>query len=255
MYYYVKLTKYLAIFFMNILKHTLHVFLQELKKFAIKEWWIFLMFFISLFIVGYTASGNILEISLVFTFHFLADLFVIMMYFEYSQKNLITGSWYQAIACIIFTLIGIYSGLSTQDWQYLIPQAAFILVAIKNIYKDAYKKDLSYINGKTAVMGNILVIIVCILLQVTDEYPVWIQIFGFAGFSSALAMDEGKRRYLFSLISVFLVTFGSGLVLLNLFLLKEVTGVSISYTLLPLTVFLSFLSLWKRYFPKTLKKI
>jgi len=74
-----------------------------------------------------------------------------------------------------------------------------------------------------------------------------LQIIWFISFSTVLILNNEKIKYFWSLVSVFVITLAWSIEIYNSFLISNIKGVDISYTLLPLTVFVFYLKNFKKY--------
>jgi len=226
---------------MDVLYYTKELFLKEIKFFLIKNWWVFLLFISGAILLFVTEKGNLFEVGVVFMAHFVGDLFIMMMMVEYSKNNNPElGGLYQLLSTTILGIIGLYAGLNQGCWQYLIPNLIFTPVAIRN-YFNAKGKSLKFVNLQSVIVANILLLLFVYNLQNIQQS---VQIFGFIFFSTALIMSLGKKRYLLSLFGTGMIALGSFLEFLRMFNEGAVSGITISYSLLPLAVFISFIQLW-----------
>ncbi len=225
---------------MNKYSYTTTLFYEEIKKFSYTYWWVYIIFFSALFLIYFSNIGNILEIIAMFSIHLLWDIFTMMMLVAYADKKL--------------KLVWIYTGLMEGVWIYLIATSIFGLASIKQFLYYVYRLDIKIINIYSIIFVNILSIFIYIYLNFYINIFIWIQIFGFSFFSTSLVMwikDNQKLKYMLWLIWVFLITLGSALVFIESWKTWKIIGADISFTLLPLTILLVQIDLWKHYFTKS----
>jgi hypothetical protein len=78
----------------------------------------------------------------------------------------------------------------------------------------------------------------------------WVQVVGLATFSTSLAILDSRKQYCYSVLGVGLLVIGSGLEVWHSLQIHAIYGVAISYFLLPLTILVVQLKLWRQVFPK-----
>lgn len=219
----------------------MNILLKEIKNFSKQNWWIYIIFMICLFIIYKTNSWSLLEVSLVFLFHFLWDMFVMMMW-DYQAKNEEKKTLYSQIwSFTVFCLIWIYAWLTAWKWSYLVPQLLFFWPIIKWFFPK-----IKWLDYRFMIFVWILVFWIYYILWLITNFWVFIQILGFVLFPIALILKNEKLRYFLSLAWIFSIFFGSAYLLYLGFLNKEVIWTDVSYTLLPFTVFVFYLkNLWK----------
>lgn len=218
------------------------MFLEELKKFSKENWWIYIIFIICLFIIYKTGSWNLLEVSLVFIFHFIWDIFVMMMWDYYSKKEDEKAIKAQIWSFTIFWLIWIYAWITSWKWSYLVPQILFFWPIIK-----WFNPKIKWLNHIFMWWVWIIVLIIYYYLWLINNISVLIQIIGFIIFPIALIINNNRIRYFLSLLWIFLIFLGSAFMLYSWFIEWKVIWTDLSYTLLPLTVFIYYLKLFKKY--------
>ncbi len=225
----------------------LKIIWKEIKIFVKSNWWIFLIFTLCILLIYKTNSGNIFEISSVFILHFSGDLAVMMMLYYFSMKNNKYWVWFQIYQFFIFTTLWIYAWLTWWKWHYLLPQLVFILPSLKGYFKEFKSKNISFINWKLSFFLNLFIIAVNYHLWLFDSIYNIIQIFWFFFFSIWLILLSEKQKYIFSLIWIFLITFGSFLSVYESFLVSNIKWIDISYFLLPLTVFVFYIKNFRKF--------
>lgn len=225
----------------------MNLLLKELVIFSKSNWWIYIIFFLCIFIIWYTNTWNILEVSLVFIAHFLWDLFIMMMWSYYSIWEMKKWTFSQIWSYIVFWLIWLYAWITQWKWSYLIPQLSFLFPNIKWYFRDVKNKNINFLNWKLSFLVWIIVFWLFYYFWLINNIWNLVQVLWFVLFPLALMIDTNKNRYFLSLIWIFAIAFGSGYEFILSFLSWKVVWVDISYTLLPLTVFIFFLKDIKKY--------
>jgi hypothetical protein len=225
----------------------MNLFLKEIKDFSKNNWWIYIIFSICLFFIYKTNSWNIIEISLVFLFHFLWDVFMMMMWDYYSKKEINKWSLNQIWWFLTFFSIWLYSWLRNWKWNYLLPQALFIWPSLKWYFNDIKKKNIKFLNYKIVIIFWFIVLYVYYKYKLIENIWYLIQIIGFIIFSLSLVLYNERKKYFWSLIWIWLTTLGTSIILYYSFMQKEVVWTDISYTLLPFTVFVFYIKNIKKY--------
>jgi len=220
----------------------MNIIFSEIKKFSKENWWIYLIFIICLFLIYITNSWNLLEVSLVFGFHFLWDVFVMMMWDYYTKNDQKNALKSQIWSFTIFSLIWIYTWFFAWKWSYLIPQLLFFWPILK-----WYFPKLKWIDYKFMIIIWIFVFILYFSLNLINNLWVFIQILWFVIFPIALILNWEKIRYFLSLTWIIFIFVGSASFLYNWFLEKNIIWTDLSYTLLPLTVVVFYLKNFKKY--------
>ena len=217
-------------------------FLYEIKKFSKNNWWIYLIFLACLFVIYKTNSWNLLEVVLVFFFHFLWDIFIMMMWDYLVVKEEKKALYSQTVSFIIFSLIGIYAWITKNNWNYLIPQSLFIWPLIK-----WFCRKIKFANYKFLIFIWVIVFSFYYYFWLIQNIWTIIQILGFIIFPIALVLDNEKLKYFFSLIWIFFIFLGSAYFLYLWFINKNIVWTDLSYTLLPLTVLVVYLKNFRNY--------
>lgn len=227
------------------------LFLQQVKQFSKNNWWVYLVFCTAVFIIFKTHRGDPFGISLVFFFHFLADIFVMMMLGEYAKGSHARGTWCQIFSYIIFLSLKIHSGFAHGHWQYLGADPIYFLAALKSYLKDVKHYDLKWVNTKT--MSLLALFTLCTvylplgLIHAPSQAIQFLGIFLFAvGLSSS---GNEKIRYLLTALGTLSVVIGSGFELIRTYQQGEVVGLALSFFLLPMSVLIVYVKLWKTHFP------
>jgi len=218
------------------------ILVKEIKTFSKQNWWIYILFIISLFLIYKTDSWNLLEVSIVFLFHFLWDICVMMMWDYYSKWKEKNALYAQIWSFIIFWLIWIYAWFTSWKWSYLVPQILFFWPIIK-----WFKPNIKWLNEFFMLWVWIFVLIIYYYLWLIHDLAVLIQIIWFIVFPISLIINNLKVKYFWSLSWIFLIFLWSAMMLYSWFLESKVIWTDLSYTLLPLTVFIYYLKLIKKY--------
>ncbi len=220
----------------------MNLLLKEIKQFSKQNWWIYILFIISLFIIYKTNSWSLLEVSLVFMFHFFWDLCVMMMWDFYSKNQEKKALYAQIWSFIIFWLIWIYAWLTSEKWSYLVPQLLFFWPIIK-----WFNPNLKWLNTIFISSIWIIVLILYYYLWLITNFSTLVQILWFIIFPISLIIKNNKLKYFWNLIWIFLIFTGSSSMLYIWFLDWNIIWTDLSYTLLPFTVFVYYLKLIKKY--------
>lgn len=226
---------------------TLKIFWEEVKIFSKNNWWIYIIFTFCLAIIYKTNTWNLLEISLVFGFHFLWDLFVMIMVYYFSIRDNKNWLIFQILNFFIFFSLALYSSLTSWKFHYLLYQFAFILPSIKGYFELFRNNKLRFLDWKFSVFVNILIILLSYYIWLLNSFSIIIQIVWFSIFSIALILDSRKYKYIISVIWIFSMTIWSGLQVYNSFLLSDIKWIDLSYTLLPLTVLVFHIKSYKKF--------
>lgn len=223
------------------------IFLKEIKLFSKNNWWIFIILFICIYIIYNTNTWNIIEILLIFLLHFFADLFVMMMWDYYEKRDFKKWTTYQILSVLLFSIISLYSWIFKWKWNYFIAQFLFIFPSIKSYFLNIKNKNLKIINYKIILIFWIFILFIYNIFWLIENIWVFIQIIWFMLFSIWLTLANNTKRYYFSLIWNWLITISWIIIIYKAFLLKNIIWTDISFTLLPLTVFVFYLKNLKNY--------
>ena len=218
---------------------------KEFNEFSRNNWWVYILFFISLFFVWKTNSWNLLEIVLVFIAHFLWDLCVMLVQDYFRKWDEKKALYAQTVSFIIFGLIGIYAWVVWWKWAYLLPQLLFVWPIVQ-WFLALYKFKFN-ITWRFLAVISVFVLFVYFYLDLVHNFWQFIQILWFAIFPISLMILNKKTRYFLSLVWIWFIFLGSFWQLYLWFLQHNVSGVDISYTLLPFTVFVFYLKDIKIY--------
>jgi len=124
---------------------TTRLFFFEAKKFSLTNWWIYIIFLICLGIIYITESGDIIEITTIFTLHFSADICVMMA--EYLALQEFKKATLAKIgSSIIFALLGIYSLIYDGNPIYMIPIVTFLIPDVRNFARYFYNTYITFLS-------------------------------------------------------------------------------------------------------------
>ena len=157
-------------------------------------------------------------------------------------------SSYALLFCNIkFFCISVQNFIFYGKINYFISNFMFASSAFILFFRDVKNKN----NFFTSAYFSFLIWIFVFLFYFIGDFfnSIWavFQILWFIFFAFALTINNDKKQYFFSLVGLFLqVLWGFGLIYIG-FLMKQVSGADISFTLLPLTVFVYFLKNLKKY--------
>ena len=225
----------------------MNILLKELKNFSKTNWWIYIIFIICLLFIYKTNSWNILEISFVFILHFMWDLFVMMMVHYYSQNEAKKWTISQIWAFIMFFIVWLYAWLKDWKWSYMIPQITFLLPNLKWVLQNFYNKTFRFLDYRLSILFWAFIFSLYFYLWMITDLWVFVQILWFIFFPLWLMIDNEKRKYFISMIWIWLITIWSAFFLYNWYLESNITWVDLSYTLLPLTVFIFYIKNIRNY--------
>lgn len=225
----------------------MNIFLKEIKHFSKNNWWIYIVLFICIYIIYTTNTWNIIEILLIFLLHFFADLFLMMMSDYYEKKNFKKWTIYQILSVLLFFIIWLYSWVISWKWNYLFTQLIFIWPSIKWYYKNIKNTEIKIIDYKIILFFWIIILFIYNILWLLENIWIIVQIIWFITFSIWLIINNNIKKYYFSLIWNWLITISWIIIIYKAFLLKNIIWTDISFTLLPLTVFIFYLKNLKNY--------
>lgn len=231
--------------------------LSEVKSFSRTNWWIYIIYLISLYAIISTHSGNIQAVILVTILHFIADIFIMMMFSAYARKAFSEGAYFQITSMLIFLSIKIYTGLSGGGWQYVSADLIYALAAIKNYRLDVKKIDIVQVNLISMSILSLVIILAALLLRnlgyivIFTSIAQWVQTTGIFLFAIALSTTGNERlRYLLSIIALTAMVAGSAWETTNSIMHykdQTITGLELSYSLLPLTVLVFYIKRWSDF--------
>lgn len=220
--------------------------LNEIKKFSRDNWWIYIIFLICISIIYYTNTWNIFEITIIFFLHFLWDIFMMMMWDYYAQNEKKKWWIYQIFSMLVFTIISIYAFIFNWKLNYIISQILFWLSSFK-AYLDIKNISQKILNYKTIFFVWIIILVIYFYFELINSFGQILQIIWFIFFAWFLSINDEKIKYFWSLFAIFLIFLSSGIETYNSFLISNIKWIDVSYTLLPLTVFVFYLRNIKKY--------
>lgn len=221
--------------------------LKELKIFSKQNWWIYIIFFICLLIIWYTEKWSIIEVIWVFIAHFLGDLFMMMMWSYYAEKNFKSWAIIQVLWNLVFLFIWIYAILKSGEWQYFLPTFAFMMWAVKTYFLQVKSKDIKFLNVYSVILVNLAIFFVYLYFDLFWTFYSYIQFLWFAMWATGLIIQESRWRYIYYVWWTSLIALWSFLWMYVNYMDWEVLWTSISYFLLPLTVVVFYLKNIKKY--------
>lgn len=223
------------------------LFLKELSSFSKNNWWIYIMFFICISLVYFTNTWNITEIIIIFILHFISDILTIVMwdYYAYWEKKkwAIAQLW----AFFIVTLIAIYSFLFNGQINYILSQISFFYSGIKSYVENVLNKTFIWLNMYVGVVIWIFIIFVYYQLWFLTDINSFLQIVSLIGISLSLWVKNEKVKYFWFLFSVLALIIFTWIKTYSWYLNSDIKWTDISFFLLPITVFISFLKNIKKY--------
>ena len=225
----------------------MNILLKELKIFSTSNWWVYIIFIICLLFIYKTDSWNIFEISLVFFLHFLWDLFVMMMVYYNSNNEAKKWSLSQAWSFLMFFIVWLYAWLKDWKWSYMIPMITFLLPNIRWTLKNFYNKTFRFLDYRLSILFWIFILFLYYSFWMINNLWIFIQILWFILFPLWLMLDNEKIKYFISMIWIWFITIWSSFFLYYGYLELNITWIDISYTLLPLTVFVFYIKNLKSY--------
>jgi len=172
------------------------------------------------------------------------------MWDYYSNNDKRKWSIFQVLSVLVFTIIWIYALIFNWKLNYIISQLMFGFTWLKAFFEDIkWVKKYRIFNYKTSIIIIIWLSILLIYYNFNLINTFWelLQIIWFISFSTVLILNNEKIKYFWSLVSVFVITLAWSIEIYNSFLISNIKGVDISYTLLPLTVFVFYLKNFKKY--------
>jgi len=222
---------------------------KEFSRFSKENWWIYLLLFFCLGIIYITSSGNIAEILAVFFVYVVADICIMNMIVLMDEKNHKMASMFQLLGNTIFTILFVYHFFQSGQLQYILGSTGFILSAVKNISKYHFQVPLSFINGTSLFIMNVIIFVWAYSFLWNVTFQILFQALGWTFFTSCLVIDDIYRRwkYLLGLIGLSSMVIGSSIGLYVEFFQWNIYGVTLCYFLLPLSVLVVYLKTWRNY--------
>ncbi len=179
---------------------TKNIFIEEFKTFSKENFWICIIFIISLFIVFFTWKWNILEIMLLFFVNLVANVFIMCAIWAYSKNINQVWALYQFFWVLTFLSLAIYGFFYKWQSQYLIWQICYTFWAIKAISFYNFKLNLKYLNSFSLAILNIIFLFVFIYFSKETLHFLWFD------FKFNLWIDSLIMAIWFSLGSIWLIS-------------------------------------------------
>lgn len=221
--------------------------INEIRNYSKKNCWVFIIFFISLFFIFYTNKWNVIEVFFVFLFHFIWDLFILIMWSYYNKGELKKWWIYQLIWIFIITIVWVYSAIFNGKWNYVFWQIWFFFAWAKSYFINIKWKSIKFLNWKTQSFILIFMWLLYFYFWFITSFWIFIQFLGLLIFPLWLILDKDYPRYFVSLLWIFLMTLWSFMILYEANLLWNINGVDISFSLLPMTVLIAYLKSLRKY--------
>jgi len=226
-------------------------FIKEVKSFSRANWWVYIIYFMLLGVILLIEEDKLLSVFIITSLHFVADIFIMMMFSAYSQGENKQGTYYQVMSMLIFMSLKIYTGVIDNSWHYLAADPIYILAAVKNYRIDVKKSDLKFVNYKTMSVLSLLIIAAMLLIReyadagMLSTASQWIQTAGIFLFAIALSTTGNEHlRSELAIIALIAMVGGSAWETANLLINGKIVGLALSYFLLPLTVLVFYFRNW-----------
>ncbi len=226
-------------------------FIREVKNFSRSNWWVYIIYCLLLVAILFIEKDKLPSVFFITTLHFVADMFIMMMFSAYAHGKNRQGTYYQVISMLVFMSLKIYTGLRDHSWHYLAADPVYILAAIKNYRVDVKKSDLAFVNYKSMAAFSIIIFGVLLYFKFRSNVSIlnstsqWIQTIGIFSFAIALSVTGNERlRSRIAMAALVAMVGGSAWETANTFISGHVIGLALSYFLLPLTVLVFYLKSW-----------
>lgn len=208
-------------------------------------------------IVYFADRNDFLFVTLISFLHFIADIFIMMMFTAYNNINYREGAYFQITSMLLFLSLKIVTGFTGGGWHYLAADPIYILAAVKNYQIDVKKRDIPYINRVTMSWLSFIILAILFCLRTFANANIftspaqWVQVLGIFMFAIALSTTGHERqRYSLSIIALSAMVVGSGWETCVALQERRLTGLALSYFLLPLTVLVFYSRHWSDYMGK-----
>ncbi|MEO6314589.1 MAG: hypothetical protein ABIU63_09095 [Chitinophagaceae bacterium] len=226
-------------------------FTREVKSFSRTNWWVYIIYILLLCIIVLVEKNALLSVSIITSLHFVADIFIMMMFGAYASQQNRHGTYYQVLSMLLFMALKIYTGLIDHAWHYLAADPIYIFAAIKNYAVDIKKSDIKLINYKTMTVLSLFIVAGMLWvkahanLQLLETPSQWIQTTGIFLFAIALSVTGHEhRRSQLAVTALVAMVAGSAWETTALLLKQQIVGLALSYFLLPLTVLVFYIRNW-----------
>jgi len=226
-------------------------FIREVKNFSKANWWVYIIYGLLLIAILFIENDKLVSVFFITTLHFVADMFIMMMFSAYGHGKNRQGTYYQVISMLVFMSLKIYTGLIDHSWHYLAADPVYILAAIKNYRVDIKKSNLYFVNYKSMTVFSIFIfgILLCFKfwghVSLLNSASQWIQTVGIFSFAIALSVTGNERlRSRIAIAALIAMVGGSAWETVNTFISRQIIGLALSYFLLPLTVLVFYIKDW-----------
>jgi len=226
-------------------------FIKEVKAFSRVNWWVYIIYFMLLGIILLVEKNKLPSVIVITSLHFVADIFIMMMFSAYSNNKKTQGTYYQVMSMLIFMSLKIYTGIVEHTWHYLAADPVYILAAVKNYRIDVKKTDLKIVSYKTMLALSMLIIIFLLILSTNSNTGLtitsseWVQTTGIFLFAVALSTTGNEHlRSELAITALVAMVAGSAWETGSLLVNHRIIGLALSYFLLPLTVLVFYARNW-----------
>jgi len=227
------------------------LFSTELVRFTKQNYWVYPLYITLLLITFFSESGDILEVSIISTLHFISDMFIMMMISSYLAEKHAQGTVFQITAFLIFFSIKLYTAKFYNDWHYLLTDPIYFLVAVKSWFKDVKKTDIKWINPLVLTSLSLLIVLFTMNYE-GENKSIWfhpkgkaIQSIGIFLFAISLSITKNLFwKTWVGIVSLGLMSIGSAFMFYFAVYRpgQSINGLEISYFLLPLTVMFYYIA-------------
>lgn len=223
--------------------------IRQFQKFSRENWWIYVFLFFCLIFIYFTQTGNIYKILIVFWVYISAELCMMNMITLIEESDYRLSSIFQLLWNSILTLLFLYHYYDSWQLQYILWSVGFLLWSFKTISKYHWGIPLSYINGLTIMVLNIVIFFWVYVIYLDPTLQILFQIIGWTLFSSCLVMDETHktRRYFMWFFGLLSMIVWSTIGIYGEFLFWNIYGVTLAYLLFPIAVFSVYAKNLKNY--------
>lgn len=225
----------------------MNLLFKEVKKFSCDNWWIYIIFILSIFIIWYTNTWNLIEIVFIFFLHFLWDIFIMMSWDYYSKKDYDKGRIAHIFNFLTFLIIWFYSIFRFWEWQYILANILFAFPALKSYLLFKNNEKIKYLNIYIYLLLSFIILFLYIYFNLINSIYSFIQVIWFIIFAMALSLNRESIRYFLSITWTFLISLGSFIGLYFNFIAWNILWTTLSFALLSLTVFVFYLKNLKKY--------
>ncbi len=226
--------------------------IKELKNFSKQNWWVYLVLLLCLIIIYITWKWSVTEVLFTFTIYFTWELTTMIMVTLMTEKNYKISSIFQFLWFSIFTSLFIYNYFQHWQFHYVLASVPFFLSAMKNLLKFNLQIDSRHINWLTLfIIGIIFMILWNKYWFFSFDTQISLQYIWFILFPTSLIMTDKyeKSKYIIWLIWLLGFVIWWSYWIYNEFIKWEILGITICFTLMPLTVLIVYLKNINKYLP------